>query len=349
MLLPLRGWSYLQRVSISHLFLLPHFVWVLDNSFFYFTNQRHHQDQVNYQIISLNLTLLFTLISLSDRVDELADKIQALNMDVKETIQALNMDVKEKIQALNMDVHSAKYPSKRGVTTYAQWVREMKSESQGQTQRQASEFQKLLENLRSKQPKWWPSRIVQRFPLLGALESSACQPYVSEMIESLSNNKKHVLLKDGKNYAARAHDFQPHNKIFDTFAAVSFNQRRPDIAIYQQNQRGACSITMLGDVKGRSSNRDFPDEEVGHILDMARELMMDHQFLREFIYCFLTDGYRFQFFNFQKDSRNDTFAYHPSPVYVGQEGWQVGFSLFLHEFDVALRYYLSSWSLTLEI
>jgi hypothetical protein len=248
-----------------------------------------------------------------------------------------------------VDVHSAKYPSKRGVTTYAQWVQEMKSESQGQAQRQKSAFQKLLKSLQSKQPKWWPSRQVQPFPELGAKESSECQPYVSEMIESLSNNKKHVLLTNGKTYAAKAHDFQPHNKIVDSFAKVSFNQRRPDIAIYQQNQRGACSITMLGDVKGRSSESDFPDEEVGHILDMARELMMDHQFLREFLYCFLTDGYRFQFFNFQKDSRNDTFAYYPSPVYEGQEGWQVGFSLFLLECDVALRYSLSFWSLTLQI
>ena len=79
---------------------------------------------------------------------------------------------------------------------------------------------------------------------------------------------------------------------------VSFSGRKPDIPCFNGMLRGGgCSITLLGDVKDCGPrNNDFSDVEVGHILDLRTDLLTKEQFTRTFLFCFLTDGYRFQFF-----------------------------------------------------
>eukprot|EP01036_Dinobryon_divergens_P033077 gene33077-42790_t len=50
------------------------------------------------------------------------------------------------------------------------------------------------------------------------------------------------------------------------------------------------AITLLGDVKGCCAprNTDFTKAEVGHIFDMATDLMTKEQFARTVLFCFLT-------------------------------------------------------------
>jgi hypothetical protein len=81
-------------------------------------------------------------------------------------------------------------------------------------------------------------------------------------------------------------------------SCVSYASRKTVIPCYMNNdQRGACSITIKGDVKGCAPRHvDFSKAEVGHVLDMAKDLMTMEQFTRAQLYCFLADGYRFQFF-----------------------------------------------------
>jgi hypothetical protein len=100
----------------------------------------------------------------------------------------------------------------------------------------------------------------------------------------------------------------------------SFATRKPDVVAFNTTLRGSSNITLIGDVKGYSTNGDFPDDEVGHVLDMGTTLMELHR-TRARLYCFLTDGYRFQYFSIERD-RND-YLYKISGIYVGYEGWQV--------------------------
>ena len=127
---------------------------------------------------------------------------------------------------------------------------------------------------------WWPFPKVF-FPELGNTESQCCQEYVSEMIKTLALNKKHIRSKKG-GYCKRSTARQtPPNDLVDAHLNPSFNYRRPDIVMYKANQRGACSITLLGDVKGRSSDGEFPNAEVGHVLDMVMELFPILQMLSD--------------------------------------------------------------------
>mmetsp|Transcript_5496 Transcript_5496/g.5637 ORF Transcript_5496/g.5637 Transcript_5496/m.5637 type:complete len:600 (+) Transcript_5496:989-2788(+) len=238
------------------------------------------------------------------KIDELRQSLAGLSLTVE------RMQV-EKIQVVN---------NKHGVTSYANFAQGLKDRNQLIYKQ---EFQIWLQN---SQDKWWPCEEVETFPDLYQKEAEHCQPFVSRMINTLALNNKHKPLKKNGEYSKNPASTQPSlNDVVDAFKSVSFNQRKPDIVMYKANQRGACSITMLGDVKSRNSNNDFPNEEVGHILDMTIELMTDHQSLRKTFYCFLTDGYRFQFFKCHRNG--DSFTFEFSSVFLGESGWQIFFKL----------------------
>jgi serine/threonine protein kinase len=74
-------------------------------------------------------------------------------------------------------------------------------------------------------------------------------------------------------------------------------------------------------VKGASSKGDFPDAEIGHILDLAKVLLRSYQVFRRVLYCFLTDGERFQFFRVER--RIDGFFFQQSSVFSNTMGWQI--------------------------
>ena len=104
---------------------------------------------------------------------------------------------------------------------------------------------------------------------------------------------------------------------------VSFGSRRPDnVFRYRRDVSGPQSIVLLGDNKGRYAHNYFPDEEIGHILDMGMSLMANYQRNRRFMYCFLTNGYNFQFFKIHRD-RDSCFHIEQSLVFCDILGWQV--------------------------
>lgn len=259
----------------------------------------------------LHCLLLFVLFEITKFLESQFDEL-------RQGLAGLSLKI-EKIQVVN---------NKHGVTSYANFAQRLKEKNKLIFK---PEFQIWLQNF---QDKWWPCEEVETFPELHQKEAEHCQPFVSRMINTLALNNKHKLLKNG-GYSKNPASTQPSpNDVVDAFKSVSFNQRKPDIVMYKANQRGACSITMLGDVKSRNSDNDFPNEEVGHILDMTIELMTDHQSLRKTFYCFLTDGYRFQFFKCHRVG--DSFTFEFSSVFLGESGWQVFFFLCVDSTNVFL-------------
>ena len=181
---------------------------------------------------------------------------------------------------------------------------------------------------------WWPSRIVAAFPKENDTETKTCQPYVSAIINDISNGAGRVHMKKrnvsvfGK-YVKATTQIRLHSQLVDGHACVSYAGRKPDIVCYFGDMRGSCAITAIGDVKNAGKrNQDFPDGDIGKILDMSRDLLTKEQFTRSFMYCFLTDGYRFQFFRCIRNQRSNEISYEQSPVYGGEAAWQVQSSLF---------------------
>jgi trehalose-6-phosphate synthase len=81
---------------------------------------------------------------------------------------------------------------------------------------------------------------------------------------------------------------------------------------------------VLGDVKGCGPrHKDFPEEEIGEILDMGKGILNKEQFTRTTLICFLTDGYRFQFFRCTRSERGSNISFEQSAVYGGESGWKV--------------------------
>jgi hypothetical protein len=181
---------------------------------------------------------------------------------------------------------------------------------------------------------WWYDAVIPNFPTERATESAECQGFVGRVIERINDiqstsaftfrKKKFQVI--GTSAYTKTNSRMVLNSIpVDGHAYVSYASRKPDIPCYVNNgQRGACSITMIGDVKGCGPRKvDFSNAEIGHILDMAKDLMTKEQFTRAKLYCFLTDGYRFQFYRCNRVQRGDEINFEQSPVYGGVRGWQV--------------------------
>lgn len=111
-----------------------------------------------------------------------------------------------------------------------------------------------------------------------AQETSQVQPFMSELLAKVLDGNPQYWV-----------DPQSHKH-------PTFGTRKPDNVVYKSGCSGYLAIVVFGENKGRYSNKDFNAQHCGRLLDMARELMTDFQPRRPFIYCFLTDGYRFRFF-----------------------------------------------------
>lgn len=118
--------------------------------------------------------------------------------------------------------------------------------------------------------------------------------------------------------------------------APSFKTRKPDIVCYDGRRRGAYSITMHGDMKktkeSGTSDSEFSDEEIGHIIDL-NDVFLRVQEYRFMTFSLLSDGYRFQFFKFEKKGGGDLFV-TKSRIYTGFDGWQIFFSLLYVDLSV---------------
>jgi hypothetical protein len=210
-----------------------------------------------------------------------------------------------------------------GVTSAADWVKLLRNG------RYLSHCSILNAFLLDHSVNWWiegAEVTPGTFPAPDATEVTTTQPFVSEMISKILNCKGFV----HQAYKQKPSKFLT-TKIkvkfvsipCDGHANVSFFTRKPDVPCYENPGSGSCSITIVGDVKGGAAlNKDFSDDSIGQILDMGRDLLKEVQFLRSFVYCFLTDGSRFQFFKCTRKSDGE-FDFKQSSIYSRLQGWQV--------------------------
>jgi hypothetical protein len=240
-----------------------------------------------------------------------------------------------------MDVLAAKVATnlrigmdKHGVTTVAQWVSDLR-------EKQMLLFAQRLDDMLLSQMTlgWISCEPCFNFPSLGTAESgdSGTQAYVSQQLFNIREATHFYPAQEENNddddddddlfvkTADIALNLQSFPYLNDASQPPSFGLRKPDVVAYagdSSSAKGALAITIIGEVKGASSSGDFPDDEVGHILDLAKDLLKNHQVHRFILYCFLTDGQRFQFFQAKRQS--DGFSFQQSSVFVvGTMGWQI--------------------------
>lgn len=226
-------------------------------------------------------------------------------------------------------------PMPKGPTTQAKFAQVLRNENR---LKYDSRFSQLLQNHKVD---WWPAKFIRegeyesppdiiQFPVLHSTETAKCQPFVNEVISDLDKKmgykmkKNYVQGSNSQKYYSNSINLKNSlkNDVITSPTKPTFRSRKPDIVAYLPNKRGGCAITIIGEVKERSSDNEFPDAEVGQILETAMELLAEEQLLRPFLYCFLTDGFRFQFFKCFRDSNND-FEFLYSMIFLGEIGWQV--------------------------
>ena len=177
---------------------------------------------------------------------------------------------------------------------------------------------------------WWPTASVVPFPSVDSTEATTSQHYVSARISDISrcqgrvHRKKTLRLPGTPKYVRSTTSVIFESQPADAHSVISFCGRRPDIVCYYGEGRGGSAITIVGDVKGCGRrNKDFSEEEVGHILGIGTDLLKKPQFTRTVLYRFLTDGFRFQYFRCNRNPHSNDISYEQSSVYGGESGWQV--------------------------
>jgi hypothetical protein len=264
--------------------------------------------------------------------------VERLTAELKE-IRLIAIEAKEtsdaKLKELRLTVIEAKATAAK-VTKSFEYMRNAKvigATTEADLTKQLVKDNKLIRDYgelkgfleASKEESWFRRNHMQdNFPEVGAREKSECQPFVTAMLEQINAGTvyKRERRKKAIEYATKTSKMELTHHPNDCHANASFSFRKPDIVCYPPSCGGACYITMMGDVKG-CGNRfsDFPDDEVGHILDMTMQLMRQHQRHRVWSICFLTDGYRFQYFKVTRQGVE--FLIQRTGIFSAVSGWQV--------------------------
>lgn len=106
------------------------------------------------------------------------------------------------------------------------------------------------------------------------------------------------------------------------YTRKSFGDRSPDLPFLSHpNTTSPHCITFMLDVKPAKEG-EYTDEEIGHIVDMARELLNTVQMARRGIICGLTDGSRFQFFRVMRLEAPEIYV-EASRIFTDMQGWEV--------------------------
>jgi hypothetical protein len=98
---------------------------------------------------------------------------------------------------------------------------------------------------------------------------------------------------------------------------------KPDYLLRQSaGQRGQHSIILVGEVKSMAARKgtEFPDEEVGQILDFLKELLLV-QGWRQWAFGFLTDTFRIEFFRAVRGV-NGVIEFQRSTLFTAENGWK---------------------------
>ena len=121
------------------------------------------------------------------------------------------------------------------------------------------------------------------------------------------------------NAVQRYHDCDGRNR-------TSIGTHKPNYLERAEDFAGEQGIVCVGEIKGiQVANQEFPDEDVGQILDFIQELLQ-HQGWRKWAFGFLTDGIRFEFFRGMR--RGDvaggdgTISFTKSGLRSKGEGWR---------------------------
>eukprot|EP01036_Dinobryon_divergens_P036525 gene36525-47580_t len=168
-----------------------------------------------------------------------------------------------------------------------------------------------------------------KYPNEGETEKDICQPFVTKILEAFTQaDIPENSLYYPTDAIKRCSGIQLTSVVDNqAYREVSFDGRKPDVVSYEAGCTGSLAITFIGDVKRRSmASVDFTDQEQGHILDMGFDLM-NIQRHRLFLICFLTDGFRFQFFKIDRREGNEYYSQY-SVVFKGLSGWQILAGLF---------------------
>jgi hypothetical protein len=214
--------------------------------------------------------------------------------------------------------------TKHGVTTEAEWVAALRNNGK---LKHLESFDDFLAGKGA----GWINTTDFNFPVIGTGEipredpNSGVQGYVTEKLTQILNaNTIHARKKKNPNQFIQQ-GTQLTLKILpdpEAFSRPSFGHRKPDVVAYRGSNRGAFAIALIGDCKGVVSlDKDFQPAEIGHILDMSKDLLAKFQVFRHVMFSFLTDGHRFQFFKVQRES--DGFHFTQSIVFTETLGWQV--------------------------
>ena len=138
----------------------------------------------------------------------------------------------------------------------------------------------------------------------------------------------------------------------------SVGNHKPDYHQRSDEFAGEQGIVSLGKIKGiMDADQEFSDEEVGQILDFLQELLLK-QGWRQWVYGFLTDGVRFEFFRGMRRSddhvsftRSGLLSKGPAWLRLSQLLQQsnkiLGFSVIIHRRRVEARLLAGNWGLCL--
>jgi hypothetical protein len=246
----------------------------------------------------------------------------------------LGFNLRLEIDQINLSLRQLRLSHRpAGASTIAEWVDSLRTG--GLLRVNSNSLNSFLEQ---RVVDWWPTPDVYSFPPVYSMETATCQPYVTSRIEEILkcdgqvHQKKKLRFPGTSNYLQSTKRVLFQSQPYDGHAVVSFSTRKPDIVCYCGERRGGSAITVIGDVKGCGPrSKDFPEDQVGQILDMGTDLMNKQQFSRTILYCFLTDGYRFQFFKCIRNQHGENISFEQSHVYGGETGWQVRFNIDLVE------------------
>ena len=227
--------------------------------------------------------------------------------------------LRKEFQSLKM---KANFQPHQGVTTASEWVGLIRSD---QTLQPADKsFKDFLDSVKID---GWIRSGEAEFPPASSLEAGegGTQDFVTRIFELFEDGNLKIHAESKKSRGEYVKTSVTHTllcyPVLGAHSSPSFGTRKPDnVHRSGQNVIGVHTIVLLGDNK-RSAEGKFTDEEIGHVLDMSRQLLMEHQKKRILLYCYLTDGYRFQYFKI--DRIHDDFSFQESDVKTGVLGWQV--------------------------
>ena len=123
-------------------------------------------------------------------------------------------------------------------------------------------------------------------------------------------------------------------------AVQTLGTHKPDHLMRKAGRSGEQSIVTAGEIKrmlkGEIAHGDFSDEEVGQELDFL-QMAFILQPWRTFIYGFLTDTRRFEFFRAVRECLQGGIHFERSEVHTDEAGW-VALQTLLSQSDEALGF-----------